>query len=168
MSTDPIWSNLFRKHKNWVNEASDLCAQNPLFDRFTPVIIRWVVSNASRRRFKSGESIFQMGDEGAGALLILRGEVSIQVAGNQLATLEKGDLFGEVALLPDQIRTADAIAKTDCEILFFLRSEISEWKESHPKQAYRLMENLANMLATRLLERNKSVSQLNTDHSKIS
>ncbi|OIO66464.1 MAG: cyclic nucleotide-binding domain-containing protein [Zetaproteobacteria bacterium CG_4_9_14_3_um_filter_49_83] len=155
MAQDPIWGNLFRKKEGWVSVASELCALNPLFDRFTPSVIDWIVGNASLRHFKSGESIFRMGDEGAGALLLLSGQVSIQTGGKELASVEQGDLFGEVALLPDQYRTADAIATQDCEILFFLRSEISEWKENHPKQAYRLMENLAKMLSKRLLEKNK-------------
>jgi len=120
--------------------------------------IRWLVSRMHPRSYKKGERIFEMGNPGVGAVLLLSGEISIMADRVELAHLERGDLFGEVALVTDQPRTAEAVALTDCEVLFFLSENLKEWMESRPKQASRLLINLSEMLAQRLLEANRQLA----------
>ena len=67
-----------------------------------------------RRRFTAGEYVFHQGDPGDEAYLIAAGKVEIVVeSGGQatvIATLERGDIMGEMALIDDQARMASAIA----------------------------------------------------------
>jgi len=158
MGNHPLWQKLLRGDKNWVKNGSELCKDNPLFTDISASAIRWMVSRMHLRIYEKGESIFSMGNPGAGAVLLLSGEVSIMADQVELAHLQHGDLFGEVALVTDQPRTAEAIASTDCEVLFFLRSDLKDWMESRPKQASRLLINLAEMLAQRLLEANRQLA----------
>jgi len=162
MSRHPLWENLFHDDKDWIKSGTDLCNDNPLFADISANAIHWMVSRMHPRSYEKGESIFSMGNPGAGAVLLLSGEISIMADQVELAHLERGDLFGEVALVTAQPRTADAVALTDCEVLFFLRSNLKEWMESRPKQASRLLINLSKMLAQRLLEANR---QLATRHT---
>ena len=73
--------------------------------------------------------------------------------------LSDGDFFGEIALVLDVARTADAIATEDTELIFFLRPELDEWLARSPYFAGRLGANLAYVLAQRLLQANKALVQ---------
>ena len=68
----------------------------------------------SRRRFAAGEYVFRQGDQGDEAYLIAAGKVEIVVESRGqttiIATLERGDIMGEMALIDDQARMASAIA----------------------------------------------------------
>jgi len=160
-SGHPLWGNLFRTKDDWVDRAAELCARNPLFEGLTPASIRWLTARMHPRHHAAGEMIFRMGNPGVGAVLILEGEVQIEAGGVELARLGAGDLFGEVSLVSDQPRTANAKAVSDCELVFFLRSDLQEWMDSRPRRASQLLRNLAAMLATRLLEANRRLGETN-------
>jgi len=158
MNSSPLWSNLFRGKAEWIKQATELCAENPLFAGLHPNVIRWLVSRMHPRSYKKGETIFDMETPGAGAVLLLAGEVSIMANQVELARLVRGDLFGEVALVSDQPRTAKAVAMENCGLVFFLRSDLHEWMGSRPRQASRLLVNLAEMLAQRLMQANQQLT----------
>jgi CRP-like cAMP-binding protein len=162
MSDHPLWKNLFHGDSDWIRNGTDLCNGNPLFADMPAKAIRWLVSRMHPRSYEKGERIFEMGNPGAGAVLLLTGEISIMADQVELAHLKRGDLFGEVALVTGQPRTAEAVALTDCEVLFFLRENLKEWMESRPKQASRLLINLSEMLAQRLLEANRQLAARDT------
>ncbi len=158
----PLWHNWFRAGSAWTHRAARLCAANALFEGLPRASIDRLVREMHHRSYSAGETIFAMGHPGAGAVLILEGEVRIEAGGVELAHLGEGDLFGEVALVNEQPRTANAVAVTDCELLFFLRSDLEEWMEHQPRLAGRLAMNLASMLAVRLLEANRRLAESGT------
>jgi len=159
MTNRPIWLRLSRPSTDWVEDACNLCAQNPLFEQVPYKSIRRLVSRMHRRSYQAGEAVVSMGNAGAGAVLILSGEVAVSVSDVELERMQRGDLFGEVALVADLPRTAEVTATQDCELLFFLRSDLQEWLAIMPKQAARLLQNLATMLGQRLMEKNVLIGQ---------
>jgi len=159
MANDAFWLRLFRPKIDWVEDTCTLCEKNPLFEKVPKKSIRWLVSRMHVRTYKANEAIFAMGNAGAGAVILLSGEVAVRVNGVELDRMQRGDLFGEVALAADLPRTAEVIAVEDCELVFFLRSDLKEWLEIMPKEAGRLLQNLAKMLAQRLMDKNKMIKQ---------
>ena len=78
--------------------------------------------------FKANTPIFDEGDVGDAAYLILKGSVEIRKgvrasSPQLLATLGKGDAFGEMALFDDGPRMAQAIARTDVIAIQISRDE---------------------------------------------
>src|SRR5437870_1305454 len=63
--------------------------------------------------FKAGETVFREGDLGTEMYIIQAGTVEIlKNIGNEresLGVMEKGDFFGEMAILEDMVRTADVM-----------------------------------------------------------
>ncbi|MDQ6965225.1 MAG: cyclic nucleotide-binding domain-containing protein [Mariprofundales bacterium] len=157
---NPLWFNFFRPHNDWIEETAQLCQQHQIFKNIPHATIRWFVSTMHPREYRSGEHIFFAGDEGAGAVLLLSGEVEITHNGTHLATIVPGDIFGEVALVNGKERTADATATQPSAAVFFLRTDLDEWIESQPQHACILLKNLGNMLSQRLLEANRALSEI--------
>ncbi|MEW5729297.1 MAG: cyclic nucleotide-binding domain-containing protein [Pseudomonadota bacterium] len=79
-----------------------------------------------RKVFYAGQKIFKEGDRGDRAYLIQDGTVEIAKNGMTLASLGKGELFGEMALVDDQPRMASAIALTDCSVVIISRDTFRE------------------------------------------
>jgi len=155
----PLWFNFFRPKGDWIEETARLCQQHQMFKNIPPAIIHWFVSTMHPREYQEKEHIFFAGDEGAGAVLLLSGEVSIRHNGISLTTIEPGDIFGEVALVNGKERTADAIATQPSSVVFFLRADLDEWMNSRPEHACTLLRNLGSMLAQRLLKANQALSE---------
>jgi CRP/FNR family cyclic AMP-dependent transcriptional regulator len=66
--------------------------------------------------FKQGETIFQLNDPGNVMYIVLEGEVNITRNGTVLETVPKGGIFGEMALIDHSLRSASAVAATDCKL----------------------------------------------------
>ena len=86
-------------------------------------------------KFIANKSIFDEGDAGDAAYLILSGKVEIRKGVHSsspqiLATLEKGEAFGEMALFDDSPRMAQAIARSDVLLIRISRDEFLRRLES--------------------------------------
>ncbi len=145
-----LWDNLFRRRAPWVDEVAELWGQTPLFAGVAPREIRRLAATMHPRRYGAGEAVFRADDPGAGAAMILRGKVEIRADEGRVASLERGDFFGEAALVCEGRRGVEAIASESCELAFFLRLDLDEWLESAPRHGARLALNLAAVLAERL------------------
>jgi len=89
------------------------------------------------RDFNAGEVIFTQGGQGAGAILVLNGEVRVSADKTELARLRDGDFFGEIALAASEKRTADATA-TSAQVfdnLVVIPSVAANAVNLHPVQA---------------------------------
>src|SRR5471030_1921986 len=105
------------------------------------------------RQYLADEIIFDEGEEGQGLFLVLSGRVKIVLpaaANNILLELGPGAFFGEVALLDQSVRTAQARAIEDTQIAALFRAEFYSLLKTHSAIASRVSFQLARMLATRL------------------
>jgi len=163
-STSSVWGNLFRRREPWYDEVTDLWSETPFFTGIPKREIRKLAKVMHPRSYEAGEPIFRYGDQGAGAAIIQSGHVEIRYEDTVLATLHKGDFFGEIALVLDERRTADAIATEPCQMVFFLRPDLNDWIARSPQHGARLSTNLAHVLAKRLLHANKMLAHERQKH----
>ncbi len=150
----PLWHNLFRKKDDRITEVSRMWMETPLFEKISAKECRELVKTMHPRHYKKGELVFNSGDIGASIVLIRSGSIEIKATDKLLAELTAGDFFGEVALIIDEPRTADAIATEDSELIFFLRSDLEEWVKRAPKSGAQFMLNIATVIAARLRHTN--------------
>jgi CRP-like cAMP-binding protein len=79
-----------------------------------------------RKVFYAGAKILSEGDIGDRAYLIQDGQVEIIKHGMTIATIGKGELLGEMALIDDQPRMASAKALTDVSCIIISRDTFRE------------------------------------------
>ncbi len=154
----PFWSSFFRKDNRYSEQIVRLWADTILFQGIKKKEIRKLCKNMHLRKFSVNEPIFSQGDTGVGVILVYQGEVEIRNNNHVLATLIRGDFFGEVALITDDTRTADAVSIKNSELCYFLKQDLEEWMEHSPVIAARFLLNLSKVLATRLRHANQQLS----------
>lgn len=95
---------------------------------------------------KAGETIFRKGDPGEHMYLIRKGSVEILVGDKLVELLGPDEFFGEMALIDNQPRSADAVAKTDCEIEAITEKKFTFRVQEMPFFALKVMKVMAQRL----------------------
>jgi CRP/FNR family transcriptional regulator, cyclic AMP receptor protein len=100
---------------------------------------------------KAGTALFRAGDQGDAMYVIERGKVRIcvhTVDGREvtLTELDRGDFFGEMALLDGQRRSADAVVAEDAQLAVLSREHFVSFMRSSPDVALEMLTALANRL----------------------
>jgi CRP/FNR family cyclic AMP-dependent transcriptional regulator len=66
------------------------------------------------------------------AYLLVGGEVEVRQHGRTIATLGPGDVFGEMGIVGQRLRTATVVSRTRLECLHFTRSQVEELSQRIP------------------------------------
>lgn len=114
------------------------------------------------RTVRAGEAVFRFGDAGDVLYLVRRGAVRILLPlrsgkRHHLATFERGDFFGEMAFLDRDVRSADAIARSDCELYVLSRRNFDAGVEANPVLGARVFERIAHAVSLRLRQTNSEL-----------
>lgn len=100
--------------------------------------------------FSKGEFVFEEGDLGTEMYIVHEGQVEIvqdfEGEQKQLAILDKGDFFGEMALLEDLPRTAGARALDDVKLIKINGATFDQMLRAKPEIAVRIMRKLSRRL----------------------
>jgi len=157
--SNAFWSNIFKSGDSELQTIVHLWQQTPLFENIPARQTEFLCRKMHLRHFKKDESIFTQGDQGAGVILVLQGAVKIIANQVDLARLESGDFFGEIALAVTDQRTADAHAITASRLVYFLKQDLEEWIEYEPRLGARFLMSLSASLARRLYETNQLIAE---------
>jgi CRP-like cAMP-binding protein len=102
------------------------------------------------KKIPTNTVLFQEGDHGEEMYIIQSGKVKIsrRIRGVEktLATLEKGEFFGEMAILNDKPRSAAAETIEDCEMLVIDRKTFDALIRGNAEIAVRFIKRLADRL----------------------
>ncbi|MBN1356779.1 Crp/Fnr family transcriptional regulator [bacterium] len=108
------------------------------------------VTFGTHLQFARGQRIFNFGDPGTEMYVILSGQVKIFMPSGQfdliLTKLNKGDFFGEMALLEDLPRTAGAEALEDSELIALSQKDFKFLIQQHPEIAMKVLGKLSARL----------------------
>ena len=141
------------------HEATGLPEQ-PLLAGLSAKEIEDVAALGRMRSYRSGERIVAAGDPSTSLFFLVSGVVHVSLPdGVRLATLTAGTAFGEMALLETH-RTADVLADMSATALEIPLAEFERFSEKHPRVGERVIRNLAQLLAERLIVANTKVDLL--------
>ena len=102
--------------------------------------------------YDEGSHVFKKGDPGASFFVITHGTVDILANGKVITELESGELFGEMSLIDGEPRSADAVARTDSEIVEIDEARFRYMTENNPDFALDVLRVVTSRLRQRVAE----------------
>jgi len=127
-------------------------ARVPLLRNLASRDVEQLVSLLRRRQYARGEVIFLTGDPGVNLCIIESGQVKLTLTSQDLGRevaldhLGRGDVFGDLALLDGEPRSADAIAVEPTRLLLLSRDDFRAFLTSHPAAAIDLLSDMSRRL----------------------
>jgi CRP-like cAMP-binding protein len=136
-----------------------------LFEGIAPTGLRRIAEIATEETHRLGQYIFREGESGNALYLIMEGKVRIsrEVSGmgeEALAVLGPGDAFGEMSLIDDFPRSADAKVHERCQVLVISKDALESLLFLHKDLAYEVLWSVVRMLTQRLRETNDKLTFL--------
>jgi CRP-like cAMP-binding protein len=136
-----------------------MLGQVPLFAPLSADALRELSERTRVRRYARGSTIFYQGDPGLWLCIVQAGRVKLCVTSTEgreliIDLLEPGDVFGELAVLDGEPRSADAVAVEPTELLMLDRDEFVRFLLDRPPVAVQLLGILSRRLRrdTRLIQ----------------
>ena len=127
-----------------LDDAGQLLRQSAFFRSTPDSAIRALSDHATLIRLPAGELLFSKGDPGSAMYFIVDGCIQVHHAEMVVILLERGEVFGEVAALSSESRTASVSARTDVVLLKLERDAIYATLASHPDAAQSMIEALCH------------------------
>jgi CRP/FNR family transcriptional regulator, cyclic AMP receptor protein len=135
-----------------LEQEVELIRQFPIFSKIQPAMQKLLCFSADRLKFDAGQVIFNAGDVGDSAYIIIDGTVEISVPTPSgpivINNMGKNDLLGEIAIVGEVPRTATAKAVTKLETLKISKELFVKIIHENPDAAIELIRILAARLAS--------------------
>ncbi len=136
-------------------EAIELLGKVPLFAGLTPAALQLVAAVATEESHPLAALIFEHGAVGDRLYVILEGRIRISrnvpgMGEEALAILNSGAIFGEMALLDDTPRSADARVHERCRLLVISREAFEDLLFLNKDLAYEVLWSMVRILTSRL------------------
>lgn len=160
----PLWTAIFRHGgQDETRELLDFLGDSPLFSTLSRRELRNLADILHHRTYQDGEFVFLKGQPGAAMFIIKTGRINVIDYGKEngetvIATLNSGDLFGELALLDDSPRSASAKAVEPTVIYAISRTDLDHLLTTSPQAGLRVYRALAGIIGTRLKNANVQIS----------
>lgn len=120
-----------------------------------------LASSSQVVRLPAGAFVFKEGQPGDSLYVVIHGKVAVTKAGKELALLGPGEVIGEMAILDQAARMADAVVREDADLLRVSAEDFSEVLQ----ETAELAKGVIRVLSRRLRERGDHDKLLTTDEA---
>jgi CRP/FNR family transcriptional regulator, cyclic AMP receptor protein len=132
-------------------DTMSLLRRVPVFSTLSPEELERVAQVAVPRRFEAGEVVFKEGDEGSTCYIVRSGRaraIREHPDGRSitLAHFSPGDIFGEMAMLDGERRSATVETLEGTEAIAILRADMHRLLREHPDISVKLIAALGQRL----------------------
>jgi CRP-like cAMP-binding protein len=134
-----------------------------LFKGISPEDVHKIMARGLTMTMEKGNVIFYKGTSGNQMFVILTGKVSLLDGEKHLVDLRTGDMFGEMALINNEPRSATAIAAETTQL--FVLSETFFQKLMTKRVAIRMLLNIIGTMSTRLRSMNKRLLEMKSENT---
>lgn len=130
---------------------STLLASNELFRHLSPNQLSGIARYTRLEKFSHNQPIFRQHDSGSTMMAVISGLVRISrlsMSSKEVvfSILTPGTFFGEIALLDGGVRSADATAMGDTELIVLDRRDFMPFLEHNPAVAIGMLEVLCQRI----------------------
>jgi CRP/FNR family cyclic AMP-dependent transcriptional regulator len=132
-------------------EDAAFLARVPLFASLKPSLLDELAGKLTPKSYRRGEVIFHQDDPGSAMHIIKSGQVKIATTSPEgedviMAILKDGDFFGELSLLDEKPRSANAAAMEATQTLMLRRADFLDMLSRHPEMVGGVLTSLAERL----------------------
>lgn len=120
----------------------------PIFRELSGEELHFIAGITEQLSIPKNETLFHAGDPGDAMYLILHGSVSIQLADQEIVRMQRRDCFGEMAVLDNLPRSADAVAAEDTDLLRIDAQSFDELLQ----EKHQIVKGIFKVLSSRLRE----------------
>lgn len=145
--------HLIRKNRAAMSDpVSDLLRKSPLFAEVAGEDLQRLAQHCRRRTYPANTALFHQDDPGQTMYLILSGRVVIErvhgATGEAVHIADRGpgEHFGEMALIDSRPRSADAVTRSECDLLMLDRADFLACLEQSTALALAIIRSLAERL----------------------
>ena len=124
----------------------DRLSEVPLFRALSRKELQALGRAADTVGVAAGTKLVEEGKTGREFFIVLSGEVSVQLRGQEVAVLKEGEWFGELAIIDPAPRDATVTALSPCELLVIDARSFGPLLEEVPLLAHKIMVGLARRL----------------------
>lgn len=140
----------------------DILKNVKFFDTLTEDELKEIASFSKPEEYKEGETIFSEGDEGERLFVILSGAVRISktipgMGEEALCVLRTGDYFGEMALIDNAPRSADARTHEDASLMTLSKKDLETLMSEKKDMGYKILSKFVETLSQRLRDTNDKI-----------
>ena len=128
------------------SDAVALIADVPFFEGLIEKTRKAIANGGKEVSFNAGNSMVSEGKGAVGFFLILEGRAEVRKGGKVLATLGRGQFFGEMSLIDDQPRSADVVAVVPTRCWVLLSWGFAGLIKQHPEIAMPMLKELVKRL----------------------
>ncbi len=107
----------------------------PVLRALPPEEIQALVPHVEDRAFDAGTKIVAEGEPGFELYIVEEGELEVTQNGNKISLLKANDIFGEIALLTNEARTATVTTKTKVKLLEIHKQDFDHLLVASPELA---------------------------------
>jgi CRP-like cAMP-binding protein len=140
-------------------EIRDTLRNAVLFKEFNDTELDEFLGLLDPISFKAGETIVRQDDVGDSMYLLVRGRAQVTHHKDgckiELAILQPGDFFGEIALVDHGPRSADVVTVDDCLLLQISQASISALAGVYPSAAFKFLIAIGRTMVDRLRQSNR-------------
>ena len=109
-------------------------------------LVERIETRLAEVRLAAGETLFEEGDDGDAVYIVVDGRLRVESDGLLLLTRSRGDCVGEIALIDNEPRSADAVADTAVRLLRWERRDFQEMLGQDPEVARGIFKMLTGKL----------------------
>jgi CRP-like cAMP-binding protein len=125
----------------------EVLKQVPLFNELNQRQLKRLAAKFKERRFRPGTTVVRQGKmSGIGFFVVVEGEASVSVDGQEVARLGAGDHFGELALIAERERTATVTAETGLDCLEIPIWDFRDFVKGDADVSWKLLQRVVNTL----------------------
>jgi CRP/FNR family cyclic AMP-dependent transcriptional regulator len=129
------------------DEAVDLISSLSLFADLGGPQLEAISHIFEEATFAPGQRILRQGITGSNFYVVVDGEASVKIDGEERANIGRGDFFGEMSLLLGSAPTADVTARTPLRCLVLAGPELHGFLDKYPTVMYRMLVAMARRLS---------------------
>ena len=126
--------------------VTDVLASLTLFADLSPPQLEEVAHTFEEETFDEGARVLRRGFSGGGFYVILAGDASVMLEGEEIDRLHRGDFFGEISALTDETPSADIVATRTLHCLVLAGVDLQDFLLTHPTVSYRMLQTEARRL----------------------